>query len=169
MRYPTTTLYQQLETRDCFRCCLASILGKDPSLIPHFFTEDVDGPTMGQVNRLLDEWLKGLGLGLLTHFIRIDDFDPLLGDYTPAAMRSAYKARVMESHSGNVHFILTGQVNGCIGEHAVVGFGDEILFDPSPLATDEYRMTFPAYGANLGCYYYVIQYIFPLADPDNYL
>ena len=101
---------------DCLRTAIACVLDLDPVDVPHF-NDRSDGRTDEDVGRLLNDWLRGRGLAIITvSFNGETSLDDVL---TAAGFGSM-----------GLPYLLSGfSRTGC--NHVVVCQGYEIIWDPS--------------------------------------
>lgn len=98
---------------DCYRTAIACILDKNPTDVPHVF--DLDD--LGLQNKMMREFLDGLGLRLLNIAYSLDSISDVL--------------KVGENNIGEMHWILCGMSEREIN-HCVVCFGGTMIHDPHP-------------------------------------
>lgn len=112
---------------DCYRTCVAMIMGQKPADVPHFCSgnaEDVSGIIA------LREWLKPQGYGVFQSIYPPDtEFSTLL--------------RSLHVFSPGVPVIVTG-MGGRGVNHCVVVLGGEVFCDPHSGTSDPEPFTGPA-------------------------
>lgn len=128
---------------DCWRTCIACILGLKPTEVPHFFADTWPDKTGERGRDLCNEWLKSRGLTLLE--LCLDASDKHTAKRFPA----------------NVPYILTGKSNNYDGvNHCVIATGlYEQIWDPSPFATAPLA---PCVCEVTGSQYYWLEFLVPI-------
>lgn len=97
---------------DCFRACLASLLGLPLGDVPHFMDKGVGSEAAGVASRA---WLGARGL-MLVEIPMTGDLDPVLS--------------TVEHFNPGLRFMLSGHSRtGC--DHCVICQGGRIIHDPS--------------------------------------
>ena len=137
---------------DCWRTCIACILGLKPQQVPHFVEQAVNAgrKTDGYHVELANEWLAKRGFGIISIALRAD---------APS---------IAFSMTPGIHYILGGSGSAGLGvHHCVVGEGHfQTAWDPSPWATGPLT---PLTDAN-GAQYYWLEFIVPInlaTNPEN--
>lgn len=129
---------------DCWRTCIACILGLKPQAVPHFVEQAFDqGRKEGRHIELANAWLKSRDLMLWAIALRADSPKEAL-QFPP-----------------NVPYILGGRGSKDTGiDHCVVGFGAfETLWDPSPWSTEPLQ---PLIDEASGVPYYWVELLVPI-------
>lgn len=138
---------------DCWRTCIACILGLKPQQVPHFVEQAYHshGIKTEQHVVLANEWLKGRNLTLLQFAVFATD-QGFINRLPP-----------------HVPYILTGAGDSSDGMlHCVVARGArEILWDPSPWRVEELK---PVSNDEGHPPYYWLDFLVPInlaANPEN--
>jgi hypothetical protein len=122
---------------DCYRTCIACLLGLTPAEVPHFF----DGPLEGDVFRIrsayteMTRWLADRGFVRIAICHRDRPLNQVLG--------------IQASSNHGVPFILCGTSTSGLN-HAVIAVDGKIIHDPSltdagivgPCDDGNYRVTY---------------------------
>lgn len=113
-----TKLVENGEIGDCWRCCIAAVLGVDASEVPHFLEQEIND----RYNRSMDpdtqEWLNERGLFLACiHGSRAIGF--------PRWNRTKIEVPLISCGP-------TERSRGMGRHHAVVTIGDTVVYDPHP-------------------------------------
>lgn len=119
---------------DCFRCCMAMILGLPAEKVPHIYEGCQNGPIdRDEREARMKRFLEPLGLMEMNIPYDIDDHEAIL--------------RTIAGFSPDVAYLLSGKSR--IGaNHCVVCLNDKIYHDPSgngivgPTSTGYYMVTF---------------------------
>ena len=100
---------------DCYRTCLAILLGLLPEEVPNFNDGTADAE---QADRSASAWLARRGLGLVTYTVpgTIEDL--------PGIMRE------VACRNTGAHYVLSGRSRTGVN-HVVIARNDEIVWDPS--------------------------------------
>lgn len=98
---------------DCMRACIASLLDRRSSEVPHFFDYDQRARGAGPGIEAMNEWLQALGWGYIEIFVA-HPFHPT----------------VVRNYLRGFHVMLGLSPRGV--PHAVIGRGGVLFHDPSP-------------------------------------
>lgn len=104
--------YKQLETDDCWRTCIASILQLPVNEVPHFYKLDKE-----QAVEVAKAWLHPKGFGLIAI--------ALPGEYPLSTILDC----AAHMTSGNFYYIISGKTKRGLN-HAMVGHLSKIVLDP---------------------------------------
>jgi len=103
---------------DCWRCCVAAVVGVPATEVPHFLQIELD--TRGtdrwkDCDRLTQEWLSehGFAMARVCGYL---NFDYLYNKPQPAIIKCGPTPRSRKMHQ----------------HHAVVFIGDKMVYDPHP-------------------------------------
>ena len=109
-----TLLKENGEVGDCWRCCVAAILGVDADCVPHFLQEEIDGK--GCMDGATQKWLYDRGHTM----IRVSSFvfNRLSTDNIDFPITISAGPTVRSKKMGD--------------HHAVVMQGHNLLYDPHP-------------------------------------
>lgn len=119
---------------DCFRCCMAMILGLSADKVPHIYEDAHMGPLdLDEREARIKKFLEPLGLIEMNVPYDVGDYEDIL--------------KTIASFSPDAAYILSGKSR--IGaNHCVVCLNGEIYHDPSgnrivgPMSTGYYLVTF---------------------------
>jgi len=120
----TSNYYKQLHRHapeegligDCWRTCIANLLGLKPQQVPHFVGNHFSDPDPQAYHKAAVSWMEARGLRMV------------------AIAYPADSAAVVARDIEGVQYILTGNSPNFAGiAHAVIGYGAfQCLHDPSP-------------------------------------
>lgn len=101
---------------DCWRCCIAAVVGLDASAVPHFLQMELDsrGNDFTNCDQLTQEWLnaRGLAIARIHSYVNFD----YMNHQQPAVIKCGPTPRSKTMHQ----------------HHAVVYVGDKLVYDPHP-------------------------------------
>lgn len=104
---------------DCWRCCIAAVLGLPAAEVPHFLQMEIDsvGKDFTNCDKLTQEWLneRGFCIARIHHYVNFDYM--YQGSKSPPPVIKCGptpRSKFMHQH------------------HAVVYVGDQMVYDPHP-------------------------------------
>ena len=133
---------------DCYRTCIAMVLGLNASEVPHF----ADGGEADTCKDRVDSWLEERGLKMFAWY-----FDAEVTAF-PHLLEWAGRA------AGDDPYIVS--VQSAVADHCIVGLGDEVFCDPATGEKPARPRYFPQQDPN-GREYYWIEFIAG-ALPQNF-